>query len=177
MGAKKSDKSLDKNVWQVYNALESAAKLVPRDSISYEIIHMARAFRELHEISQYYRTDVIIHDSEIHLIGAVIKNPGISVTGLAKNLGITKGAVSEMVAKLVKKGLVTKGSSPGNLAAVELAATPKGRLAHESHLYFHEIIDSMVRKELAGFSDEQVKMTRDFLKSVTEKFKILKSML
>ena len=177
MVKKKSGDGVDKNVWQVYTSLVSEGPPEPRDLVSYEILHVAMAYQELHDVSQYYRTDVVIHDSEIHLVGTVIKNPGIHITGLAKCLGVTKGAVSEMVAKLVKKGLLTKNPSPRNLSVVEVAATPNGRTAHEAHLYFHEMIDGMVKKELAGASEAQVKIIYDFLKTMTSKFKQLKNLL
>ncbi len=49
-----------------------------------------------------------IYPSEISVIEQIGREPGINVTRLAACLGVTKGAVSQAVGKLVRKGLLRK---------------------------------------------------------------------
>ena len=48
----------------------------------------------------------LLHCSEIHTIMAIGKNPGINVTNLSRLLGISRSAISQMMNRLKKKGLV-----------------------------------------------------------------------
>ncbi len=65
--------------------------------------------------------DVKLHASEIHLMKAVAFDPGGNATGLAQRLGITKGAVSQTMTRLVKKGVIRKeGGSANNELRVVL---------------------------------------------------------
>ncbi len=50
-----------------------------------------------------YGTDDLLYRSEVHTLEVIEKNPGINVTGIAKALDLTKGAVSQTIRKLVEK--------------------------------------------------------------------------
>ena len=78
-----------------------------------------------------------LYPSEIHTIEAIGRNKWINVTQLSEALGITKGAVSQMVSKLVKRKLVKKIKIPGSEKETFLKLTPKGRKAFEGHEKFH----------------------------------------
>ncbi len=49
-----------------------------------------------------------LYPAEIHMVMAVDMRDGAGVTELAEELGITKGAVSQLVSKLVKKGFCSR---------------------------------------------------------------------
>lgn len=53
-----------------------------------------------------YGNCIILSQPEIQTIMLIGSNPGISVTAIAKMRGITKGTASQMLYKLVDKGLV-----------------------------------------------------------------------
>ena len=55
-----------------------------------------------------FGTDVLMHTREIHTVQAIGRHSGINVTRLAQNTGVTKGAISQTINKLVRKGLVKK---------------------------------------------------------------------
>ena len=52
-------------------------------------------------VPKYFGINQKLYPSEIHMIYAIGKHPGINVTDLAKFLGITKGAVPKMIKKLI----------------------------------------------------------------------------
>lgn len=74
---------------------------------------------------------------EIHTVMLLAGEPGISVTAVAKRRGITKGAASQMLYKLVDKGLVDKRTSPDSDAQVSLFLTPQGQRVNERHNEYH----------------------------------------
>ncbi|EFK05222.1 transcriptional regulator, MarR family [delta proteobacterium NaphS2] len=71
-------------------------------------IRIVAKYRILEKRPQDYGIGEVLHPSEIHTIEMIGKNPGINVTGLAGRLGVTKGAVSQLIKKLENKGLVSK---------------------------------------------------------------------
>ena len=69
-----------------------------------------------------YGVDVPLTQTEIHLIAVIGEQPRIGVKALAEIKGVTAGAASQMIKKMVQKGLVCKrisaesdiGSDGGN---------------------------------------------------------------
>jgi DNA-binding MarR family transcriptional regulator len=54
---------------------------------------------------------------------------GTKATGMAEELGITKGAISQTVTRLERKGLLTKERNPQAKNELTLSFTPLGRRA------------------------------------------------
>lgn len=100
--------------------------------------------RIIHKYTQWenkkrtYGTDIPLSKSEIHTIVAVGDQPGINITTLAEVLGITKGAASQMIYKLVDKGSVVKKISPESDTEVVLYLTPDGQKNYETHNLYHQ---------------------------------------
>lgn len=85
-----------------------------------------------------YGTDTVLTRKEIHTIYSIGKNSGINVTQLAKLQGVTKGAVSQMIYKLVEKGYVKKSVSMNSDSEVRLELTAAGCVAYDAHNQFHK---------------------------------------
>ena len=73
--------------------------------------------------------DVKLHPSEIHVLLLVEAGQGTNVTRMADRLGITKGAVSQTLTRLERKGLLTKERNPQARNELTLSFTPLGRRA------------------------------------------------
>ncbi|MDO4539944.1 MAG: MarR family transcriptional regulator [Syntrophomonadaceae bacterium] len=139
------------------------------DAVPYSMLSLAMRYVELNKRIHSYGTDTIIFHSEIHLISAIARNPEIHVKGLAELLGITSASVSEMLSKLLKKGLVRKEVDKDNLARVKLSLTTKGQLAHEEHMRYHDQLNRMVADELADATDEQIAFILEFCAHMCER--------
>ncbi len=90
-----------------------------------------------------------LYPAEIHMVMAVDMRDGAGVTELAEELGITKGAVSQLVTKLVKKGLLLKEPDPENGSRVVVMTTEIGHAASENHLAFHRDHDKIFLEYMA----------------------------
>ncbi|WP_239057716.1 MarR family winged helix-turn-helix transcriptional regulator [Pseudodesulfovibrio sp. JC047] len=101
-----------------------------------------------------------LYPSEIHMVTAVDMQGGTGVTSLATELGITKGAVSQLVAKLVKKGLLTKKIDPDNKARVIIRTTELGHIASDTHLAFHESHDREFLEYMSTLDDASIEVVR-----------------
>ena len=91
----------------------------------------------MHTPSFSFGTGVLMHNKEIHTVQAIGRHSGINITKLAEHTGVTKGAVSQTINKLVRKGLVRKTHMPGNEKEVILELTVLGWVGFQNHEKFH----------------------------------------
>lgn len=103
-----------------------------------------------------YGTGNLLYRSEVHTIEAIGDNPDINVTELALNLGVTKGAVSQTIDKLMKKGLVNKVMASPGVNEVALSLTEQGKLVYRKHQEFHTEMYDHLAQLMAGCSTEQL---------------------
>lgn len=137
--------------------------------ISYTLLRLVAKLSELDKQTSYYGTDKQLFEAEIHMIKAIKENEGIHVTGLAEKLGVTKGAVSQIIMKLQKKGMIIKEIDPHNSSRLILRLTPKGEIAHSHHEKIHHEFDNIVNNILKDASDEEKTFLKNFLNSLEEK--------
>jgi DNA-binding MarR family transcriptional regulator len=126
-------------------------------------------FMDIDKKTRYYGTDVPLFYAEIHLIKAIKENEGIHITGLAQYLEVTKGAVSQMLMKLEKKGFIVKEKDPGNQSRFLLKLTPKGETAHLNHMRLHQEFDEIVNDILKDQDQAKIEFLQHFLTRLIEK--------
>ena len=102
-----------------------------------QFIRIVNKYNALENKSYDFGIDKLLTRAEIHTIDAIGKNAGTNVTQLAERLGITKGAVSQMITRLHSKGLVSKLKDSENEKELVLILTKPGKKAFEGHLEFH----------------------------------------
>jgi len=99
---------------------------------------------------------VLLYPSEFHVIEVVGKYPGKNLTSIASHLGVTRGAISQMIGKLEKKGLVKRVRTPDNKKNIMLELTGFGKEAFEWHKALHETLETGIREELEQMSDADI---------------------
>lgn len=115
--------------------------------------------RVIHKYTQWedkkrtYGTDLPLSKAEIHTIAAVGSHPNINITSLAERLGITKGAASQMIYKLVDKGIVEKKVSPDSDTEVVLNLTENGMINYKAHEEYHRQTNDKAMKLLEDMPD------------------------
>ncbi|MEG0249359.1 MAG: MarR family transcriptional regulator [Peptostreptococcus sp.] len=142
-----------------------------KHKIAYDSLQLAISLVNLDKKTRYYGTDVPIFYSEIHVIMTIAEHPGIHVGGLADILGVTKGAVSEILKKLERKALVLKEIDDLNLSRYSLSLTEKGEMAHKNHMHYHSVLNNMVEDELKDASEEELEFLSSFLIDMIDKVK------
>ena len=84
--------------------------------------------------------------SNIHMIEAIGKGYGQTVTALSNYFMITKGAVSQVISHLKKEGYIRRSNKQDNDKRVILELTKKGLSAFECHeKYNQSILGELVR--------------------------------
>ena len=109
--------------------------------------------------------------SEIHAIAVVCENEGISLGELAKERAVTKGAMSQLVSRLVAKGLLVKETAEHSASYVSLRPTDLGRKANENHSRAHASMGMTIDQQL--FSD----MSEEEIRRITKKFNLFSDLI
>lgn len=101
-----------------------------------------------------YGTEIPLTQAEIHTIAIVGDQPDLNVSELAKLRGITKGAASQMVYKLVEKGFLSKRVSPNSDTEVCLSLTQTGKISYDAHQKYHDESSSEYLRALSEMPQE-----------------------
>ena len=148
------------------NGTDSESKAKHLDEMIHRIANM---IGRIEKTPRNYGTTSPLHHSEIHTIRDIGREPGINVTGLAQKQGVTKGAVSQVLAKLEKKKLIIKMKEIDNDKTVYLKLSEQGVKAFQGHRQFHANMHAPLVDVVASATPEQAEFVEKFL-SVVEKF-------
>ncbi|UFJ41665.1 MarR family transcriptional regulator [Brevibacillus humidisoli] len=86
--------------------------------------------------------------TEVHTIDAIGCDAGILMSELAARLGVTKGAVTQLVGRLEGKDLVKRTPHPEDSRAVMVSLTDKGKTAYHQHEILHHHFYNQLREHL-----------------------------
>lgn len=117
------------------------------------------------DIKRSYDTESLLTRKEIHTIEYIGKNPGINLKSLSEMQGVTKGAASQMVSKLVEKGYVQRKESLSSGAEISLYLTNKGETAFKGHSEYHKQVGKVWRKLLDNMNEDTINEMKEFLYS------------
>jgi DNA-binding MarR family transcriptional regulator len=119
-------------------------------------------------IPRDFGTGDLLFPSEIHTLCAIGTLPKINITGLAFQLGITKGAVSKLAKKLAEKGLIEKYRESGNDKEILVRLTPQGRKAYLNHEEYHKKTFALIIREVEEMDRDQTVFLLRFLGMMEE---------
>jgi DNA-binding MarR family transcriptional regulator len=84
-----------------------------------------------------YGTGDLLYFTETHTITVVGDSRKINMTRLAEKMGVTKGAISQTVRKLVSKGLIIKSNPENNRKEINLKLSVNGQIVYKGQESFH----------------------------------------
>jgi len=123
--------------------------------------------------AMHFGTNSLLHPSEIHMIASIAESQDPHIIGLAKELGVTKGAVSQIVKKLERKGTIKRNIDTNNRSKYLLELTPKGLLAYKEHIKFHQSVDSAFLHIFEKLPDDRIEQVLQIFREINneiEKF-------
>ena len=131
-----------------------------------DFLRLMNKFNKLSKQTFDFGTGDVLYPAEVHVIDEIGKKNGETVTGLCKLFGVTKGAVSQIVGKLSRKGYVTKVRNENYGKEIILSLTPKGKKAFDAHIKLHDAIDEDFARTLGDIHPKQVHQFTDILKRI-----------
>lgn len=109
-----------------------------------------------------------ISNNDMHVIEAIGKGEGKSMSAVAKLLSVTVGTLTIAINNLVKKGYVNRMRSEEDRRVVLISLSKKGERAYDHHEKFH---DEMVQATLKGMNEEQVEVLVQALQNLSGFFR------
>jgi DNA-binding MarR family transcriptional regulator len=107
---------------------------------------------------------ISLYPSEIHLLLVIKNDIDSNATKISKQLGLTKGAISQTLSRLEKKGIILKAKDPYNKNELNLSLTDLGKEAYElcqsTKMVFIEAHDEL----LAKLNSKEKEVVLNFLK-------------
>jgi DNA-binding MarR family transcriptional regulator len=105
-----------------------------------------------------YGTGDYLYFTETHTITVVGDSGEINMTGLAEKMGVTRGAISQTIRKLVTKGLIIKSNQRNNRKEMFLSLSKKGDIVYRGQESFHNELFTFARTlyERASPSDREL---------------------
>ena len=125
-------------------------------------LRMVNKYNAMERHPVRYGTGPAFYHSERHLLDVFRDHPELNITALAERAGVTKGAISQAVAKLERKGAVERHKGSGDDKQVLVRLTPLGREITEHHQQVNEHTVNRLFHLIAERPQEQV----DFLREV-----------
>lgn len=104
--------------------------------------------------------------SSLHVLDVIYAHDGIKGIDIAREMGLTKGAVSKITRKLLEQDLIRKKQLPDNLKEIYYSVTPLGAELAELHRVFHEEKDHKAVELLASFDEASLEIVADFLEKL-----------
>ncbi|UCE79114.1 MAG: MarR family transcriptional regulator [Nitrospiraceae bacterium] len=123
------------------------------------LIQMVNKYNALEKVPFTLKKGHTLYHSERHMIDNIGENPEMNITEFAESLGVTKGAVSQVVSKLEKKGMVRRRRKSDNEKEVILSLTREGADLYRMHRKINEESLLPLYNKLKKHSDEEI----DFL--------------
>lgn len=127
------------------------------------LMRVFNKFSENEKKPRYFGVPELMHASEIHMVMYIGDNSGVHMSELARIAGVTRGAISQLVSKLEKKGLVTKSEDPQNSLKTVPVLTNKGKVAYYAHARYHEEMDEELLEFAKKLTDAEFVLIETFL--------------
>ena len=117
---------------------------------------------------RHYGLSEKLYPAEIHTVMTIGNHENVHVSELARYMGITRGAASQIIVKIEKKGLIEKTVDPENATRILLSLTNKGKIAYYGHEQFHEEMDAPLFDYIDQLSESQYEFAQDFMQKLED---------
>ncbi|OME86604.1 MarR family transcriptional regulator [Paenibacillus sp. FSL A5-0031] len=101
--------------------------------------------------------------SEVHCIEYIEKNADSNVTILAESFYMTRGAISKITKKLIKKGLIESYQKSDNKKEIYFRLTEQGKVIYNIHEDLHKEFQERDKAVFEQVTEEQVESMISFV--------------
>lgn len=127
------------------------------------LIRIINQYHSLEKIPVNYGSNSNLYHSERHMIDIIGDNPRMNMREFAAAVGVTKGAISQIVKKLEEKGVVRRYKKSINDKEVFVELTKFGQEIYEEHKKINEETIIPLCRELEKYADDKVEFLIGFL--------------
>ncbi|MBU3129964.1 MarR family transcriptional regulator [Clostridium tagluense] len=103
---------------------------------------------------------------EVHCIESIERNVDSNVTKLAESFYVTRGAISKLTKKLIKKGIIESYQKPNNKKEIYFRLTEQGKVINKVHEELHKEFQERDKAVFEQVTEKQF----DIMLSFVEKY-------
>ena len=103
------------------------------ETLARQMLWIIKKLTFLEKNSVFSHGDLKLYPSEIHLMLLIGDEQERNATIMAEKLGVTKGAISQTLSRLEKKGVLEKTKDPYNKNELTATFTPLGQEVSPVH--------------------------------------------
>ncbi|MEA5016812.1 MAG: MarR family transcriptional regulator [Candidatus Limiplasma sp.] len=137
-------------------------------SVTDQIFGIIRRLEEEKKKPMDYGGGILLGHAEVQFLETVARYPDENVSELSERLGITKGAVTQTVAKLAQKELLESIQREDNRQKKYFLLTRKGEEVIRSHQRHHRQANQRLCRFIAGLDAKEAGAVFRFLENVRE---------
>lgn len=100
--------------------------------------------------------------SEVHCIEYIGKNADSNVTKLAEAFYVTRGAISKLTKKLIKKGIIESYQKPENKKEIYFRLTEQGKVIDKVHEELHNEFQERDKAVFEQVTEEEFNIMLSF---------------
>lgn len=104
---------------------------------------------------------------ECHVIDCIERNAMSNTTAIAKKLNITKGGISKITTKLIKKNLIEAYRVTNNQKEIYYRLKPLGRKVFELHEILHKEAEEVLINFFSAYSQDELAFVSRLLGDIT----------
>lgn len=138
------------------------------------MVHLFHRYLELSKKTYEYYEGISLYPSEIHTIEYIAINIKTNLTDIARAMGLTKGAISKMMSKLIKMDIVKQYKDINNQKEKYFDLTELGVKVFDGHKKYHEAMDKKIENHFLARPQQEKQAVLDFLKVYLEEMNNLK---
>lgn len=101
--------------------------------------------------------------SEVHCIEYIGKNVDSNVTKLAESFYMTRGAISKITKKLIKRGIIESYQKPDNKKEIYFRLTEQGKVINKVHEELHKEFRERDKAVFEQVTEEQFDSMLSFM--------------
>ena len=101
--------------------------------------------------------------SEVHCIEYIGRNVDSNVTRLAESFYMTRGAISKLTKKLIRKGMIESYQKPDNKKEIYFRLTEQGKAINKVHEDLHEEFEERDKAVFEQVTEEQFDIMLNFV--------------
>lgn len=143
-------------------------KQTKQEEIAKQLFQIITEFVEHDSKSRRFGTDTPLYHSEIHLLAFLRDHPDLHPSEIARLLSLTRGAVSQTLARLEAKGFIVKRQDPQCCRCVLLSLTEKGQTACRNHEEQHRRYEQLITGTLENADESRLDFLHDFLERLQQ---------
>lgn len=106
--------------------------------VTEQIFELTRLIEDAKKKPKDYGNGILLYHAEVQLLDTISRYPEENVSGLSELLGITKGAITQIVEKLRHKELIITVSRKDNKKEKYFCLTDQGQIWMATHRSLHK---------------------------------------